>query len=152
MIGAKTLGYMIAWTTYGTWLQGDERGYVKKGKIYPPNSAIMRANKQAQLQDVVKLSRTEQQIVQAAIIEEARLHGQRSFAVAVLPTHIHIVGDYIDEPISRLVAYYKKAARTALSATGRTGKVWTRGYDKRYCFDQKTLQRRIKYVRQQNPQ
>jgi hypothetical protein len=149
---AKTLGYMITWTTYGTWLQGDERGYVTKGKIYLPNSGLMRANKQAQLQDIVKLSRTQQRVAQAAIIEEARLHGQRLFAVAVLPTHIHIVGEYIEEPISRVVAYYKKAARIALRAMGRTGKVWTRGYDKRYCFDQKTLQRRIQYVRQQNPQ
>ena len=32
---AKTLGYMITWTTYGTWLQGDERGYVKDGNICP---------------------------------------------------------------------------------------------------------------------
>ena len=29
----KTLGYMVTWTTYGTWLQGDEQGYVKKGKV-----------------------------------------------------------------------------------------------------------------------
>ena len=23
------VGYMLTWTTYGTWLQGDERGWVK---------------------------------------------------------------------------------------------------------------------------
>jgi hypothetical protein len=26
----KTLGYMITFTTHGTWLQGDERGFVKE--------------------------------------------------------------------------------------------------------------------------
>jgi len=30
---AKTLGYMITWTTYGTWLQGGEKGFVKNGVV-----------------------------------------------------------------------------------------------------------------------
>ena len=33
----KTLGYMITLTTYGTWLQGDKRGYVKNGITYLSN-------------------------------------------------------------------------------------------------------------------
>ncbi len=27
----KTLGYMVTWTTYGSRLQGDARGFVKDG-------------------------------------------------------------------------------------------------------------------------
>ena len=41
---AKTLGYMVTWTTYGTWLQGDERGYVKNGKILSENPALKKVN------------------------------------------------------------------------------------------------------------
>jgi len=29
----EIIGCMITWTTYGSWLQGDKRGYVKDGKI-----------------------------------------------------------------------------------------------------------------------
>ncbi len=36
----KTVGYMITWTTYGTWLQGDKKGFVKEGKIRGENVAI----------------------------------------------------------------------------------------------------------------
>ena len=43
----KMLGYMITWTTYGTWLQGDKRGYVKDGKIYKKNPQLEQKNKQA---------------------------------------------------------------------------------------------------------
>ncbi len=25
------IGYMLTWTTYGSWLQGDERGWRKDG-------------------------------------------------------------------------------------------------------------------------
>jgi hypothetical protein len=28
---SKIIGYMVTWTTYGSWLPGDERGYVKDG-------------------------------------------------------------------------------------------------------------------------
>ena len=53
-------------------------------------------------------------------------------------------------PISKMVAYYKKTARIALKATGLTGKVWAKGYDKRFCFDQASVQQRIEYVQKHN--
>jgi REP element-mobilizing transposase RayT len=142
----KTLGYMITWTTYGTWLQGDERGYVKNGKIYPANKALKKANESSQSTEAVLLSTTEKQIVKHAIIKEAALQGQKIYALSVCSNHVHIVAGYIEKPISKIVAYYKKAARLALKTAGRGGKVWTRGYDKRFCFDQRTLKQKIKYV------
>jgi len=27
----RLFGYMLTWTTYGTWVQGDRRGFVKDG-------------------------------------------------------------------------------------------------------------------------
>ena len=45
---AKMVGYMLTWTTYGTWLQGDERGYVKDGRILGGNEALEKANRQSQ--------------------------------------------------------------------------------------------------------
>jgi len=52
----------------------------------------------------------------------------------------------IDKPIETAVARYKRAATKALRSKGITGKVWTKGYDKRFCFDQKALRERVKYV------
>jgi hypothetical protein len=34
---------MITFTTYGTWLQGDERGYVKNGRILPGDETLKSA-------------------------------------------------------------------------------------------------------------
>jgi REP element-mobilizing transposase RayT len=147
---AKTLGYMITWTTYGTWLQGDKRGYVKSGKIYPKNENLRLSNKKAQLKKAVKLSKTQQQAVCNAILKEAALQGQRIFAITATTNHVHLVAEYINKPISKTTAYYKKAGRLALKTTGHNGKLWTRGYDKRFCFDQATLEQRIKYVNKHN--
>jgi len=150
MFVAKTLGYMITWTTYGTWLQGDERGYVKNGTTYQGNKALKQRNKNLQSQDMVKLSRKQQQTVQKAITEEAELQNQHIYALSVQSNHVHIVVNYTTQPISRIVAYYKKAARLALKSAGHNGNLWTKGYDKRFCFDRTALEQRIKYVQNHN--
>jgi len=147
---AKTLGYMITFTTYGTWLQGDNRRYVKDGKILPANEALLQSNQQLQVQDTFKLSKPQQEVAHQAILKRAELLKQQIYALAVKSTHIHIVAKYIPEPIAQIVAYYKSTARLALKTMGCEGKVWTKGYDIRYCFDNRTLERKIKYVSSHN--
>jgi len=51
--------------------------------------------------------------------------------------------------LSNLFQRQKNAAafdRVALQAKGFVGRVWTRGYDKRYCFDEESLKDRMDYV------
>jgi len=146
----KTLGYMITWTTYGTWLQGDKRGYVKKGRTLPGNKSLRDSNTRLQSQDAIWLSPDQQQIVREAIIREAVSHGQRMYALTVQSNHVHLVVEYSHLPIGTIVAYYKKAGRLTLKATNQSGKLWTRGYDKRYCFDREALDQRIRYVQDHN--
>jgi REP element-mobilizing transposase RayT len=148
---ANTLGYMLTWTTYGTWLQGDKRRYVKKGRTLPANEKLFKTNRQLQAGDTVHLSPQQRKIVRDAIINEADRIGQKILAIAVYSNHVHLVGEYVHKPIAVIVAYYKKAGRLALKQNGTVGNVWTKGYDKRYCFDQKTLQREIRYVQNHNP-
>ena len=138
---------MLTWTTYGTWLQGDERGYVQDGKIRRGNKGLAQANKLSQVQASVKLSKAQRELVREAIAGEAVLRRQRVYALAVRATHIHIVVEHTRLPISNIVAYYKRAGRLALKATGHTGKLWTRGYDKRFCFDEASLEQKIEYVK-----
>jgi len=145
------LGYIITFTTYGTWLQGDERGYVKNGRIHKGSKALLQANRKLQSQEAVFLSKAQQQIVREAITKEAVVQKQKIFALSVKPNHVHIVAQNSRQSISNVVAYYKKAARMALKAAGHNGKLWTREYDKRFCFDMKSLEQRIKYVRSHNP-
>jgi REP element-mobilizing transposase RayT len=148
---AKTLGYLITWTTYGTWLQGDKRGYVKDGEILPRDDKLSEANKSNQKGDVIRLSTQQKKIVHNAIVKESATIGQQILALAVCSNHVHLVLNYIPKPVADIVAYYKKAGRLALKASGIEGKVWTKGYNKKFCFDQATLERRITYVQNHNP-
>ena len=146
----NTHGYMLTWTTYGTWLQGDARGFVKNGITYSGDPCLEFVNKKAQIQPSIYLNKTQRRIVQEAIIKKAQTIKHTVRAIAVQKDHIHLVLNYIHIPIYKIVAWHKTTARRALKEYGFTGKLWTKGYDKRYCFDAETLQRRIEYVEKHN--
>jgi REP element-mobilizing transposase RayT len=143
---AETIGYMLTWTTYGTWLQGELKGFVKNGEVLGDNVALRKSNIRNLKGGVVKLRRKEKAIVREALMEAAKGFKQKIRAIAVHSNHVHVVCEYVDVPLSALVGHYKNAGRKALKKTGFEGRVWTRGYDKRYCFDEKALQDRINYV------
>ena len=145
-IMARTIGYMITFTTYGTWLQGDKRGFVTDGKTYAGNQSLADSNKQNLSKNPVKLSRTHRAITAKAIFEKVGRLNQQILELAVCSNHVHIVADYIPVPIGKVVSYYKNAAQAALRKAGLTGRIWTKGSDKRYCFDEQALKSRIDYV------
>jgi len=144
---AKTLGYMVTWTAYGTWLQGDNRGYVKEGRICEPNPQLEQKNKENQTGNTVKLTNKQQNIVRKAILEESHKLGQKIHSITVCSNHVHIVVGYSGDSIEKSVKSYKNASLIALRKDGFVGRGWTRGYDKRYCFDEKSLFTRIDYVK-----
>ena len=143
---AKTVGYMVTWTTYGTWLQGDAKGFVTGGEVRGENIALKKSNIGNLKGASVRLGRREKEIVRNAIIEAAKRFEQKILAVAVYSNHVHIVCEYVDVPINIIIGYYKNAGRVALQKNGFKGRVWTRGYDERFCFSEEELRTRVNYV------
>jgi len=137
---------MITWTTYGTWPQGREQGFVKDGEVRGANAALKRSNIKNLKDNAVKLNREQRAIVGEAIVEASKRFGQKILAIAVCSNHVHMVAEYIDVPIAVIAGCYKNAGRVALNKSGILGKVWTRGYDKRFCFSEKDLRARAAYV------
>jgi len=107
----------------------------------------MRSNIRNLKGNALRLNRKQREIVSGTIFEVSKRFGQKIHAIAVCSNHVHVVCEYVDVPIDVVVSYYKSAGRAALKKFGFVGKVWTRGYDKRYCFDEKSLTARIDYVR-----
>jgi len=145
-IMARTLGYMITFTTYGTWLQGDKRGFVKNGKIFAGNQSLADSNKQNLSKNPVRLLKKHRSIAAKAIFEKAGRLNQKIRALTVCSNHVHLVVDYVPVPVDKVVSHYKNAAQAALRKAGLAGRVWTKGFDKRYCFDEQALESRIDYV------
>ncbi|HUV40613.1 MAG TPA: transposase [Sedimentisphaerales bacterium] len=144
----RTVGYMITWTTYGTWLQGEKQGFVKDGIVRGRNAALKTDCQKKLKRQPVRLENNQKAIVRQAVAEAAKRFGQKIYAIAVCSNHVHIACEYVQVPISVLVGYYKNAARKALQKSGYEGRVWTKGYDKRFCFNQKAMTERIKYVKE----
>jgi len=146
----KMVGYMVTWTTYGTWLQGDKQGYVKDGSVLKENRGLREANKRKLKNKAVRLGKREREEVKKAITQSALNWGQCVYAIAVCSNHVHVVVSYTERDIGRCVRDYKNASVLALRRNGFVGKVWTSGYDKRYCFDEKSLCARAAYVEKHN--
>jgi REP element-mobilizing transposase RayT len=145
----NTFGYMATFTTYGTWLQGDKRRYVKDGEILEPSMKLEQVNKSALIYDVVILSKQERDIVKIAILQEAERIGETILALSFQGTHVHIVIEEGGKPVDKVVNRFKTAAYYALREIGFKGKIWTKGYDNRFCFDENSLRNRVKYVKRQ---
>jgi REP element-mobilizing transposase RayT len=145
----NTLGYLLTWTTYGTWLQGDENGYVKDGVTLGANTPLANANTQELKKDPIILTRNQRKIIENAIRIKADEIGQKIYAIAVSSNHVHIVADYTTKDLGLIVRYYKMAGQKAMRDAGFAGRLWTKGFDKRFCFDEQSLRRRINYVNKQ---
>jgi len=140
------VGYMVTWTTYGTWLPGGKRGYVKRGKVLPGDPKINQASLRLQISTTIILNSKQKTIIRNAILQEAEKIGQKIEALAVCTNHIHLVARPCEESIESIVSRYKNISMFALRKHGRTGRLWTRCFDKRFCFNEKSLNQRIEYV------
>jgi len=137
---------MVTWTTYGSRLQGDKRGYVRNGQICQGDETILKWCKKFQKGPTVRLNEQEKEIVRQAIYQEAERIGQKLEA-AVCTNHVHLAVCRSAESIERAVSRYKSVATRALRRHGRLGRIWTTGFDKRFCFTEADLAKRIAYVR-----
>ncbi len=145
----RVVGYMLTWTTYGTWLQGDERGWVKDSVIMKGSSGLLQKNNQSLKQSAIWMNDDQRAIVRGAIVESSKRIKQELLAITVRSNHVHIVVLNTNIPIGKIVHRYKRASTYALGINGFVGKVWTGGYDVRYCFDENSLRTRIGYVLRQ---
>jgi len=144
------IGYMLTWTTYGTWLQGDERGWVKNGIILPPDKELYATNRKRLQKQPVKLSESQKRLVEETIICESQRIEQQIYAITVCSNHIHIVAKVSSQSISQVVHRYKRASTYSLQQKGFNGRVWGKGHDKRYCFTEEDLNKKIGYVLRHN--
>jgi len=137
---------MVTWTTYGSWLRGDERGFVANGQVLIGSPEVLQADRNRQKSPSVRLNRREIELVRQAIFSEAERIGHEVEALTVCTNHVHLVARPHSECVEELVGRYKSLTTRALWQYGRYGRIWTKGYDKRFCFSEEEFAARIKYV------
>jgi len=143
-----TLGILFTRTTYGAWLRGDERGWVENGTTYPADPVLHAADRM-RMTHTPFLFAEHQLLKMGAMIGKSLIErkGVSILALTVQTWHVHLLIGATEHPVEAVVKCGKDAVRWGL----RPGRpIWTDGYDKRFCYDDATLENRRFYVERHN--
>ncbi len=87
------LAYHLIWTTYGTWLPGDARGWIKSGVlgIQSPDPALEQRAREMMVESEVHLTPEQRAAVEATIRKHCCIRNWILHAVNVRSNHVHVV-------------------------------------------------------------
>ena len=151
------LAYFLTWSTYGTWLHGDHRGWVNKLNACPetdygpPCAGLEESAKQRMKFTEAALNTEQRQIVEQSVTEVCRFRRWELFVVNCRTNHIHVVVKCGDIRPEAVMNQFKSYATRALRQRGdfQNRRVWTRGGSTRYINTEDSLPAAIRYVMEQ---
>lgn len=145
--------YLITFTTYGTWLHGDDRGSVNRAHNAPstpflePNEPLRAAEERSLEHPPCELGPAHRPIVAAAIAEVCEHRGWILRACNVRTNHVHVVVA-ADQTPERVMNDFKSYATRALRGIdpALSDRVWTRHGSTRYLNDERSIDGALHYV------
>src|SRR5262245_48578581 len=88
----EPLAYFLTWATYGTWLPGDERGWVKYGYGWQLPDPIRKLEAEARMtEEACILDPEQRRLVENTIANHCRIRGWQLHAVNCRTNHLHVV-------------------------------------------------------------
>jgi hypothetical protein len=86
------LAFFLTWTTYGTWLPGDERGWVERGRGFRLPEPIRKREAEARMtEDACILDEEQRKVVEKTIRDHCRIRKWELHAVNCRTNHVHVV-------------------------------------------------------------
>ena len=141
------LAYHITWTTYGSWLAGDDRGWVKPGEGIQAGDPDLLAEMRSRVaDDAVTLDADQRAVVDETIRAHVRFRGWELLALNVRTNHVHLVvvaNRHPDEVMEQLKAW---CSRRLSERLGRKRKWWTEHGSTKWINDEGYLHNAIRYV------
>jgi len=88
----EPLAYFLTWTTYGTWLPGDERGWVEKPSIFrPPDAQLKESSRHLMTEPPLTLGDEQRRVIEDTIAKHCRIRGWRLHAINARRQHVHVI-------------------------------------------------------------
>jgi REP element-mobilizing transposase RayT len=149
------LAYFITWGTYGTWLPGDERGWVEYHRGWQFPDPVRRLEASAIMtEDACRLDPQQREAVHQQIAETCRHRGWQLHAVNCRTNHLHVVVTAPVDPKvvrSQLKAWCTRKLKSLAGALDPAATVrenwWAERGSQRYLNDEVSLEAAIIYVR-----
>lgn len=144
----ETLAILFTFTTYGTWLRGDERGWIEDGRLMPPDP-VLESNDRDRMKGELFLFDQAELLGIGEAIGKSLIERKEAiiYALTVQTWHIHFIVAATLHPVADIAKCAKDAVRWHLRPRRR---IWTKHYDKRFCFDDDSARTRIGYVERHN--
>jgi REP element-mobilizing transposase RayT len=143
------IAYFSTWTTYGTWLPGDDRGWYQNGRLHLPDFLAQFAASLRMTDDVVTLTPDQRSLVESTIKNHCIQRGWTLHAVNGRTNHVHVAvtapGRDLDIPRKQFKAW---CTRDLKEQTGLIHRKhwWThRGWDL-YIDNAHSLETVISYI------
>ncbi len=146
--------YLLTWRTYGTWLPGDERGWIderRNGFGEPTNRPDFRlenAAKGQMSQGRTELDSFQRVAIDAVIREACEFRRWELLALNVRTNHVHAVISSEEAPARVLNALKARATRKLREngSLANDSKLWARGGSTRILWDDLAVEAAIDYV------
>jgi REP element-mobilizing transposase RayT len=151
------LAYHIYWTTYGTWLSGDSRGWFKKGHsgIKSPDWRLADQSRESMVDSPVTLTPTQRALIENTILAHCNIRNWFLHAVNTRTTHVHAVVTADRDPDDVMEQFKSWCSRALSDAAGLKVPVarkagrrhwFTEGGGKEEIYDEEYLRNAIRYV------
>ena len=145
----EPLGYFITWTSYGTWLHGDERGWHEwgKGERSGPNHELQKTAKSKMIEDEFIMSASDRSIVEDTIRKHCEIRQWTLHKANARTNHVHVVvtsPNYAPETVrDQLKSWCTRNLKP--HHPGREH-FWTEGASLRYINHEEDLEVAIEYA------
>lgn len=156
---ADPLGFMITWSTYGTWLPGDQRGRVLFRHGWQLPDPVLKLEAAARMTETAcRLDLGQRRAVEEQAVETCCWRGWELHAVNCRSNHLHVVVSADAHPKtirSQLKAWCTRKLKTLeaarIAASGVPSAIrehwWAERGSQRYINDIDSLEAAILYVR-----
>jgi REP element-mobilizing transposase RayT len=148
------LAYFITFTTYGTWLQGRDPGWVDRkhnqyGDPIPAADADRETRQRAKMnQPEYLLNQPRRATVLQTIADVAQVRNWQLWAVHVRTNHVHIVVSAPQRPekiMGDFKAWCSRRIREQFSEPSERER-WTRHGSTKYLWSAEQIQEKVAYV------
>lgn len=149
------LAYMLTWTTYGTWLHGDTRLSVERGRpgrataVLAPNTGLESMRRSQMKGEPVVLSIEERRQVHDAIEECCEYRGWHPLALNVRSNHAHCIVQATGCTPEQVMSDLKARATRRLREAGlrrSDQRIWTQRGSTRWLNNEEGLRVAMEYV------